>query len=499
MNILISKLYETILAVAPVTILVSILHFTLAPLGTEVFVRFIIGATSIIIGLAVFLFGVDIAISPVGTALGSALARHKNIFLLIGAGLTLGFFINVAEPNLLVVAYQISNVSGGLLSVLKILIVVSIGVGVMVAIGLVRIILQVSLKNLLLVTYSIVGLLALLAPPEFFGIAMDAGGATTGSMTVPFILALGIGVSTVHAGPKAEEDSFGLTAVATSGPMITILAMALISGLSNLSGKTEAAEAIPQGIIAPFFDTFGTVTQEVTMAISPIIILTLIAQVTLLHLPKRTFRRILKGFVYTYIGFIFFLTGVTAGFMHAGQLIGRLVAKESPLLAIAIGALIGLLVILAEPSVHVLTAQVEEASGGSIKRSAILITLAIGVSIAIALSIFRIVTPGIQLWHLLVPGYIIAFILSRLVSPLLLGISFDSACAASGPMTATFVLAFAQGTALAVGGNAGLVNAFGVIAMVALTPIIALQLFGLIYGRQERKYKERLKSQARKE
>ncbi len=499
MNVLISKLYETILAVAPVTILVSILHFTVAPLGTEVFVRFILGATSIIAGLAIFLFGVDIAISPVGTALGSALARRKNIFLLIAAGLTLGFFINVAEPNLLVVAYQIRDVSGGLLGVLKILIVVSIGVGVMVAIGLVRIVMQVPLKNLLLGIYAIVALLGIFAPTEFLGIAMDAGGATTGSMTVPFILALGIGVSTVHAGPKAEEDSFGLTAVATSGPMITVLAMALISGLKSLSGKTEAVQAAPQGIIEPFFDAFGTVVQEVSMAISPIIILTLIAQVTLMHLPKRTFRRILKGFVYTYIGFIFFLTGVTAGFMDAGQLIGDLVAKQSSALAIAIGALIGLLVILAEPSVHVLTAQVEEASGGAIKRSAILITLAIGVSLAIALTIFRIVTPGVELWHLLLPGYAIAFILSRFTPPLLIGIAFDSACAASGPMTATFVLAFAQGTALAIGGSAGLVNAFGVIAMVALTPIIALQLFGLIYGRQERKYKERLASQARKE
>ncbi len=487
MQVLISKFYETVFSVLPVTLLVLVLSFFVVPMDQEMLLRFILGATLIILGLSIFLFGVDLAITPVGNAMGSALARKKNVALLIGAGLILGFFINIAEPDLLVVAYQIRDVTGGLLSAVSILLVVSLGIGVMVAVGLLRIVLQVTLKNVLLVIYLAVLVLAVFAPRDFLGIAFDTGGATTGSMTVPFILALGMGVSQVHGGRRAEEDSFGLTAVASGGPMLAVFSMALIGGLGSLSSASLSEEAsLASGVIEPFVAAFRTLGLEVLMAITPLILITLIAQKTLLHIGRRTFRRILKGFLYTFFGFVLFLTGVNAGFMEAGKHLGDALVFFYPGVVIGVGAVIGLLVILAEPSVHVLTMQVEEASGGAVKRSAILVALAIGVSLAIGLSIWRIITPGIELWHLLLPGYVIALILSRLAPPLFVGIAFDSGGVASGPMTATFVLAFAQGVAGASSGSMSLVDAFGVIALVALTPIIALQVFGLIYARKER-------------
>lgn len=489
MNVLISKLSETVFAVLPITLLVLLLHFTIAPLGTEGLLRFLLGALAIVIGLATFLFGVDIAISPVGQAMGRALARRRSLALLIAAGIVLGFFINVAEPNLLVVAGEINTVTGGQLATLFILVVASIGVGVMVAIGLTRIVMKVPLKNMLLVIFAGVTILAVIASNDLLGIAMDTGGATTGSMTVPFLLALGIGVSAVHGGKKGEEDSFGLTAIATTGPMFAVLAMAIFARITDLAGSPAAPEAPLPGIWLPFGAALLGQAKDVAMAICPIIVLTLIAQFTLMHLPKYAFRRMLKGFLYTYLGFVLFLTGVTTGFMSAGQVLGALVTERSIPLVIAVGAVLGLLVILAEPSVHVLTAEVEEASGGAIGRRMILIALALGVSVAIALSIFRIVTPGVMLWHLILPGYLLALLLSRITPPLFVGIAFDSGSVASGPMTATFILAFAQGAARAVGGQAGLVEAFGVIAMVAMTPIIALQIFGIIYGRKEAKLK----------
>lgn len=497
MDLLISKFKETLFSVLPVTLLVVVLNFLLVPMGTERLLRFLLGAGFIVIGLSIFLLGVDLAIQPVGNNMGSTLARRKNLPLLVIAGILLGFFINIAEPDLLVLAIQVEEVTAGLLSTMTILVVVSIGIGVMIALGLVRIVFQIPLRNMLFVLYAIIGILAFLAPNDFLGIAFDSGGATTGSMTVPFILALGLGVSSVHGGKKGEEDSFGLTGVASTGPMLAVFSMALLIGLQELSTDNAAEEEIITGVWGPFVHELGVMMQEILIAMAPLVILTIIAQYTLMHLSRRVFSRILKGFVYTYVGFVLFLTGVNAGFMDAGRALGEGLASYPDIVAILVGALIGMLVILAEPAVHVLTAQIEDITGGSISKKAILITLAVGVSVAIALSILRIVTPGVELWHLLLGGYAIALILSRFAPTLFVGIAFDSGGVASGPMTATFVLAFAQGVANYVGGDGGVLNAFGVIAMVALTPLIALQIFGLLYHWQEKRQERLAEEQAK--
>lgn len=487
MRILLYKIWETILAVLPITVFVLILDYLWIPLGIQVLGQFLMGALLIIAGLSIFLFGIDIAISPVGNSMGKALARRKNLSLLIFIGVILGFFINIAEPDLLILASQIDEITGGLLNTWQILLVVSIGIGIMVALGLMRIVLQIPLKNMLMVMYGIIVILAIFTPRDFLGIAFDAGGATTGSMTVPFILALGMGVSGVHGGLKAEEDSFGLTAVASCGPMMAVFGMALVRRMQGLSVQQGLVENINEGFFKPFLMVGQSMALEVMIAISPIIIITVIAQWCILNLSKQKFRRILKGFIYTYFGFVLFLTGVNAGFMNTGKIIGEALTELSPLMVTIVGGVFGLLVILAEPSVHVLTAQIEEATGGAIHRRAILITLAVGVSLAIVLSIVRILHPDIELWQLLFPGYLLALCLSRIAPPLFVGIAFDSGGVASGPMTATFILAFIQGISLAAGGEGNLISAFGVIAMVALTPLITVQLFGIIHAYMEKR------------
>lgn len=486
MTVAFHKLKETLVSVLPVTLLVLLLHFTLVPLPYDTLGRFLLGALFIILGLAVFLLGVDIAIAPVGQAIGGYVTRKKSLAILLAAGLVLGFAINIAEPDLLVLAKEIATATAGTLSVMQILVVVSLGVGTMLAVGLLRMVYQIPLKNVLLVAYAVVLVLAALTPRDFLGIAFDAGGATTGSMTVPFILALGLGVASSTHGKSRDEDAFGLTAVASTGPMLAVMTMALLSGLGGVTNGGASESAATAGILMPFVNTFLHTAQEVLTAILPLIIITLLMQRFALHLGKRTFYRIMIGFVYTYIGFVFFLTGVNAGFMEAGRMLGKAFATMPLWLNLAVAAVIGMVVILAEPSVHVLTEQIEDITAGAIHKNSILVAFALGVSLAIVLSVLRLRVPSLQLWAILLAGYLVALVLSRFTPPLFVGIAFDSGGVASGPMTATFVLAFAQGIATRLHGAAGLVDAFGVIALVALTPLITLQLFGLLYERKRK-------------
>ncbi len=450
--------------------------------------RFVIGAICITLGLAIFLLGVDIGVQPIGTLMGSSLTRKKSLWMIIIFGFILGFFINVAEPDLLVLARQVDRVTSGVLSQVSVVVVVSIGIGLLVAVGLTRIVFKIPLHKLLTLLYGIIFLLVLLAPGEFLGIAFDSGGATTGSMTVPFILALGIGVSSTQGGKASEEDSFGLVGVASTGPMIAVLMMSLLSGIKSLTGSLPYEAANTSGVIIHFLKEIPIMAYEVVMAMVPLLVLFLIFQVLFFKLSKKQLAKILKGLVYTFIGFVLFLTGVNAGFMEAGSAIGHALASLSnDWIVVLVGFILGFAVILAEPAVYVLNEQIREVTSGHIRKKAILYTLSIGVAIAVSLSMVRILVPSIKLWHFLIPGYLIAIVLTYFTPKLFVGIAFDSGGVASGPMTATFILAFAQGVADAIEGADVLMDAFGVIAMVALTPLIAIQILGIIYERKSLK------------
>ncbi|SFM49193.1 Protein of unknown function [Gracilibacillus orientalis] len=489
MNILMSKLLEVVLAVLPITIIVVILNFTLTSLDATLIIRFLIGAVFIIIGLSIFLLGVDLGITPIGKQLGKAIAKSNRLWIVIVAGLLLGFIISIAEPDLHILAGQVEMVTAGAIGKFILVVVVSLGIAVLLSLGLVRIVHNIPLFKILTVLYGIIFVIAIFTSPQFLAISFDASGATTGAMTVPFILALSIGISVLKKDSKAsEKDSFGLVAIASVGAIIAVMLMSIITNQEELAGTMEQDHSVSGSIFGPFLHEFGHIAQEVILALLPIIVIFLIFQKLLFKLSKTTFRKIITGLVFTFVGLVLFLVGVNAGFMELGTELGHSIASlDNKAYIVIIGLILGIVTILAEPAVYILTNQIEDVTSGYVKRKVVLFTLAIGVGIAVALSMLRILIPELQLWHYLLPGYLIAVALMYVTPKLFVGIGFDSGGVASGPMTATFILAFTHGAADAIEGADIIVDGFGMIAMVALTPLITLQLLGLIFKMKSRK------------
>lgn len=489
MNILTHKLKEVSLAVLPITVLVVLINFAIAPLGFSFLARFLIGAILVIIGLAVFLFGIDIGITPIGIQMGSSLVKTKKLWVIAIVSFVVALFICVAEPDLHILAGQVNEVTSGLISKTSLVIVVSTGIAVLFSCGLFRIVRNIPLYIMLTVLYGIVFVLSLFTPHEFIGIAFDASGATTGALTVPFILAMAIGVSALKKDNKmSEKDSFGLVAITSVGAIISVLVMGMIEGKPSMHAPVSIVASNSQLIMRPFFHELPIIALESLLALLPLLVIYIASNFLMFKLPKRAFVKILVGLLYTYIGLVIFMTGVNAGFMDIGKLIGYKVASlENKAVFIFTGFVLGALTILAEPAVHILTKSVEKVTSGYIKRKAVLISLSIGVGFAVSLSAIRILTLGMQLWHVLLPGYLISIGLAYISPKIFVGIAFDSGGVASGPMTATFILAFTQGAAEAVETASVLTDGFGMIAMVALLPLIALQILGIIYKTKSKK------------
>ena len=489
MNLVTEKLKEVLLAVLPITIIVLILHFTIIPIERPLLLRFLIGAALIIIGLSIFLAGVDIGITPIGNIMGSTLAKTNKFLIVIIAGLILGFFISIAEPDLHILGAQVSFVSSGVVSKWLIVMIVSIGIAFMLSLGLGRILYNFPLYKLLTFIYGIILILSIFTSPEFLAISFDASGATTGALTVPFMLALAMGVSHLKKDSKSsEKDSFGLVGIASSGAIIAVMIMSILSKTDRITATLEVDTEVSESIIAPFIEKIPQISFEIILALAPILIIFLIFQKISFKLSKKSVRKILFGVLFTFIGLVIFLVGVNAGFMDLGTVVGYKIASlDNKSYLILVGFALGLVTILAEPAVYVLTHQIEDVTSGYVKRKVVLIFLSIGVGFAVALSMIRIMVPEIQLWHYLLPGYIISIIMSYYVPKLFVGMAFDSGGVASGPMTATFILAFAQGAADAIESADVLIDGFGMIAMVAMAPIIALQILGFVFKTKSKK------------
>lgn len=489
MNLLTTKFKEVLYAVLPITVIVLILHFSLTPLEPFLLFRFIIGAVLIIIGLSIFLLGVDIGITPIGQSMGAALAKSNKVWIIGIAGLLLGFFISIAEPDLHILAGQVDMVTSGQISKSSIVIVVSLGIGLLIATGLLRIVFNIPLYKMLTVIYLLIFVLAIFTSPEFLAISFDASGATTGALTVPFILALAMGVSMLKKDSKASEmDSFGLVAIASTGAIITVMIMNILSGTDKMTGSLPTNGQLSTSIIGPFLQAFPRIALEITVALLPILLVFLVFQKISFKMSKKAVHKILKGIIFTFLGLVLFLVGVNAGFMEVGTAVGYSISSlDNKAYVIIVAFVLGLVTVMAEPAVHVLTHQVEEVTSGYVNRKAVMAALSLGIGLAVALSVIRVLVPGLQLWHYLLPGYLIAIALTYFAPKLFVGVAFDSGGVASGPMTATFILAFIQGAAEAVEGADVLVDGFGMIAMVALTPLIALQILGLIFKLKSKK------------
>lgn len=489
MNTFSHKLKENLLAVGPIFIIVIILHFTLAPLETSLIIRFLIGSVLIVLGLTFFLIGVDLGITPLGSHTGAALAKSNKIWIVVIAGIVLGFFISLAEPGLMVLANQVDLVTSGQISSASILMVVSIGLAVLLALGFLRIFFNIPLYKMLLVLYLIIFALAIFTSPEFLGIAFDASGATTGILAVPFILALAVGISSLRKDSKASEmDSFGLVAVASTGAILSVMILNMLTKNTELSADLPLNVEVSDTIFRAFIEILPGIAKDGFITLLPLLVILVILQKIAFKMSKKALRKMILGFIYAYLGLILFFLGVNGGFMDVGTMLGySLASMDNKFYVIAVGFAIGLVTMLAEPAVYVQTHQIEDVTSGYIKRKTVLIPLCIGVGIAVALSIVRILVPGLHLWHYLLPGYIIALVLTFFTPKLFVGIAFDAGGVATGPMTATFILAFTQGAAAEVEGANVLIDGFGMISMVALMPIITLQLLGILYKIKARK------------
>lgn len=482
------KFKEVLFSVLPITVIVILLHVTITPMRPLVFIQFLIGTVLIIFGLTTFLIGVEVGITPIGNTVGSVMTRSGKLWIVVIAGLVLGFFISFAEPDLHILAEQVSSVTGGIIAKMMLIGAVSLGVALMLSLGLVRIMYNLPLYIILIVLYGIIFALALFVSPAFLAISFDSSGATTGALTVPFILAIAIGVSHLKKDSKAsEKDSFGLVAIASSGAIITVMIMSIFLNVNEINGSFPQRKVDNNTVMGIFCNEFPRVFIEVVIAMVPILIIFMVFQ-RVAKLPARIVRRTIVGMIFTFVGLVLFLVGVNAGFMDVAAFIGKeLALMGNPIFVIAGGFMLGLVTILAEPAINVLTHQVEEVTSGYVNRKVVMVGLCLGVSMAVGLSVMRVIVPGLQLWHYLLPGYVISIGLMFVVPKLFVGIAFDAGGVASGPMTATFILAYIQGAADTIDGADVLVDGFGMIATVAMMPLLTLQLLGLLFKIKSRK------------
>lgn len=489
LNALLDKFKEVLSAVSPVAAIVIILNFTLTPIPGMLLFQFIIGAFAIVLGLSILLVGIELGVLPFGNHMGESFLKSNKMWYVILIGFLLGFFVNIAEPDLQVLAAQVSSVMGGFIPMGVILIVVSIGTGMTLSLGILRIVKNIPLNIMFGIIYGIIGLLAIFSSSDMLAIGFDASGATTGALTVPLVLALSVGVASMKKNSiSSEEDSFGLVGIMSTGAILGVLVMNLFVKTDNVTGVLQVHSVASNTLLGPFIAEIPNVALDSFIALLPLALMFIIFQKLKFHLKHRSFLKICFGFLYTYIGLVIFLIGVNAGFMNVGNMIGsQLAAFDNKAILVGIGFLMGMFVILTEPAVYILTEQIENVTNGYIKKKTVLLTLSIGVAFAVGLAMLRIAVPGIQLWHYLVPGFLIALTLMFFVPKIFVGIAFDSGGVASGPMTATFVLAFAQGASNAIPHSNILTDSFGVIAMVAMTPLIALQVLGMIYKYKSRK------------
>ena len=461
----------------PITMIVYLLsllpwfNFTVVELIT-----FSVGAVLLILGIGLFNLGADIAMTPMGTHVGAGLSRQRKLFLLLAVCFVLGMLITIAEPDLQVLANQVSTVMNGTVLIYA----VGIGVGAFLVIAILRIVFKRRLSNILMLFYMLLFALALMLAVQehmdLLPVAFDSGGVTTGPITVPFIMALGVGISSVLSTRHSQEDSFGLVALCSIGPILAVMVLGLFSQSDLLYAVPDYT--VSDDILGAFLQTAGHTAREIAMALGLIVVFFFICQVAFLKLRKRQLLKIALGVVFTYLGLVMFLTGVNVGFMPIGYKMGTQLSQIPHWLLILVGLVMGILVVLAEPAIHVLNGQVEEITGGYVTRRSMMIGLCIGVGAAIALSMVRIIF-DFSLIYYVIPGYFISLALSLFVPPVYTAIAFDSGGVASGPMTSGFILPFAIGVCVGVqGADAVLRDAFGVVALVAMSPLITIQLLG---------------------
>ncbi|MDR1565874.1 MAG: DUF1538 domain-containing protein [Treponema sp.] len=478
-KVLKEKIIEAFSSVLPITVIVLVTSVVLVPMPSGTILMFLAGSALLVVGMGFFTLGADMAMMPMGEGIGAQLTKKSNLVLALFISFVMGLIITIAEPDLQVLAEQVSSVPNMIL-----IVIVGLGVGFFLAIAVLRVIFQIPLMLLLVGFYIVVFVIAAFTPGAFIPVAFDSGGVTTGPITVPFMLAMGLGVAALRGDKTSQEDSFGFVALCSIGPILAVL---LLGIFYHPGGADMGTNPVPKAensreVILHFARGFPVYFKEVCIALAAIVGFFAIFQIFSRRYQKRQLGRITVGFIYTLFGLVIFLTGVNVGFIPVGHLFGsELAASPFKWLLIPLSMLIGYFIVAAEPAVHVLNKQVEDVSQGAIPQKVMNRGLSIGMSIALGLTMVRILT-GISIMWILIPGYAFSLALSFFVPKIFTGIAFDSGGVCSGPMTSTFLLPLAMGACEGAGGNL-MTDAFGIVAMVAMTPLIIIQLLGLIYGR----------------
>ncbi len=475
---LLSKLKESLISVVPIAVIVLILCFTpIVDVSTKEIVTFAVSAVFLILGISLFNLGADLAMTPMGEHIGSGLTKSRKLSLLLIVSFIMGLLITVAEPDLSVLADQVSAVMNRIVLIA----VVGIGVGLFLVFAIFKVVFKKNLTTLLMFFYLVLFAVAAIMLENgkglFLPLAFDSGGVTTGPITVPFIMALGVGIASTVGGRKSQENSFGLIALCSIGPMIAVFVLSLFMK-GELGYELPSDYFMSDNIGASLAATLGSTAVDVIIALALIVLFFVVLQFAVLKLPKRRIIQIGIGIVYTFVGLLIFFTSVHMGFMPIGFKLGKEIAQFSKPLLVVLSFVIGFVVVLAEPAVHVLNKQVEQITNGAVKKRSMLIALSLGVGVSIGLSVLRLVLDFSILYYL-IPGYILSLGLSLFVPKLYTAIAFDSGGVASGPLTASFILPLVTGACAALQGTSKVLElAFGVVAMVAMTPLITIQLLG---------------------
>lgn len=482
---LIEKIKESLGSILPIAVVVLILGITFVPMTGEMFFSFFIGTVMLVVGMGLFTLGADTSMIVIGERIGSTITRSKNLMFILFMCFLVGFSIALAEPDLQVLTQQVPFINSGFL-----IIIVGVGTGVFLVISFLRIFLQIKISYLFTFLYTVVFILALLPSmnESYLPLAFDSGGVTTGPITVPFIIALGLGLASVRGDKTTQEDTFGLTGLCSIGPIVSVLLLSLFSDGGEI--KYDSPEFLEFSNISLAFQEFikniPHYVKDISIALTPIIVFFIVFQVFAFKMDKVSVIKIVLGLVTTFIGLVLFMVGVNVGFMPVGVYLGSQIgAGHTKWLLIPLGMILGYFIVAAEPAVHVLKDRVEEITEGRITGRSITIGLSIGVSIAVGLSMLRVLT-GLPLIWFLVPGYAFSLIMTFFVKPIFTAIAFDSGGVASGAMTVTFLLPFAMGASEGVGGNVAL-DAFGVVALITMTPLITIQFLGLIQNLKKKK------------
>ena len=467
---------EALTSVLPITVIVFLLSVFISPMPVGTLGLFLFGALLLIVGMGLFTMGVDMSLTQMGEDIGIKMTKTKKIILVAVISFAMGVIVTIAEPDLQVLAELVPGIPN-----VTLILTIAFGVGVFLMLAIMRILFRISLPKLLIFCYGIVFAVSIFVPSNFIPVAFDSGGVTTGPITVPFILAMGVGLASIRGDKESSEDSFGLVALSSIGPILAVLILGICYKPSSTVYESAPIPNIltSQDIILEFLHYIPEYFEEVFASVWPIIAVLVLFQLLTRRYHKRQLARMIIGSIYTFIGLVLFLTGVNVGFIPVGQSIGSDIASSSMnWLLVPLGALIGYYIVAAEPAVHVLKRQVEEVSHGAIPGDAVQSYLSVGVSVSLAISMLRVVT-GISIYWFLIPGYLIAVIMTFFVPKIFVGIAFDSGGVVSGPMTSTFLLPFAIGAC--VNPDNIMTDAFGLVAMVAMTPLIAIQLMGIVY------------------